>query len=163
MPSPPATFCIPRNPLLEMLRLRAELNLYKIRTCRNIAGQERTVEPYAAPTDATSGMPQYGACGQLTLPGALTLRATPYRYRVLAGRARDLAALAQQMEAGLLSALEKRDGALFDLLPGPPAGRSDTGPRSGSTTCACGKRSTASPWPRCSGSARRSRRTTSRA
>jgi hypothetical protein len=116
VPSPQETFCIPRNPLLEMLRLRAELNLYKIRTCRNIAGQERTMEPYAAPTDATSGMPQIGVGGQLTLPGALTLRATPYRYRVLAGRARDLAALAQQMEAGLLSALEKRDGALFDLL-----------------------------------------------
>ena len=48
-------FCIPPNPVLEALRLKAELNLYKIRTCRNIAGMERQLDPYAAPTDTVSG------------------------------------------------------------------------------------------------------------
>lgn len=63
------SFCIPPNPVLEALRLKAELNLYKIRTCRNIAGMERQLDPYAATTDTVSGMPQIGAGGQLVLPG----------------------------------------------------------------------------------------------
>ena len=31
-------FCIPPNPLLKALRSRAELNLYKIRTSRDMGG-----------------------------------------------------------------------------------------------------------------------------
>jgi hypothetical protein len=55
--TPALQFCIPPNPILKALRLHAELNLYKLRTCRNIAGMKRQLDPYAAPTDTTSGMP----------------------------------------------------------------------------------------------------------
>jgi hypothetical protein len=116
VPALAQTFCVPANPVLRALRLRAELNLFKIRTCRNIAGQERSLEAYAAPTDAVTGLPAIGATGQIALPGPRTLAATPYRYRTLVERARQLAGVAQQMEASFLGVLERRDGALLDLL-----------------------------------------------
>ncbi|MCK4790247.1 MAG: peptidoglycan-binding protein [Desulfobacteraceae bacterium] len=109
-------FCIPPNPVLDALRLRAELNLYKIRTCRNIAGMERQLDPYAAPTDTFSGMPQIGAGGQLVLPGTVTLQPTPYRYQVLMERAKQLAQMAAQFEAGMLAALEKRDAEAYQVM-----------------------------------------------
>jgi hypothetical protein len=109
-------FCIPPNPLLKSLRLRAELNLYKLRTCRNIAGLKRQLEPYAAPTDTTTGLPTIGAGGQLLLPGVVRIQPTLYRYQVLIERAKQLVQLAGQIEAALLSALEKRDFEAFNLL-----------------------------------------------
>lgn len=110
------SFCIPPNPLLKTLRLRAELNLYKLRTCRNIAGLKRQLEPYAAPTDTTTGLPTIGAGGQLLLPGVVRIQPTLYRYQVLIERAKQLIQLAGQIEAALLSALEKRDFEAFNLL-----------------------------------------------
>ena len=50
-----------------------EVNLHKLRTCRNIAGLSREVDSYAAPTDSTSGMPSIGAGGQLIVPGTTVL------------------------------------------------------------------------------------------
>ena len=115
-PAPSYDFCIPPNPILKALRLRAELNLYKLRTCRNIAGMERELEPYAAPTDTMSGLPTIGAGGQLVLPGNVVLQPTPYRYSVLLERAKQLVQLAAQIEAAKLSALEKRDAEYYNLL-----------------------------------------------
>jgi hypothetical protein len=109
-------FCVPPNPVLKALRLRAELNLHKIRTGRNIAGMERQLEPYAAPTDTVSGLPAIGTGGQLLLPGTAILRPTPYRYGVLIDRAKHLVNLAQQVEASFLSALEKRDAEAYNML-----------------------------------------------
>ena len=111
-----ARFCIPPNPILRALRLHAELNLYKLRHCRSIAGLLRQVEPYPAPTDTTSGLPQIGGGGQLALPGRVPLRPTQYRYSVLIERAKQLGQLAGQVEAGMLSALEKRDAEYYNLL-----------------------------------------------
>ena len=115
-PAPSYDFCVPPNPVLKALRLRAELNLYKIRTCRNIAGIERQLEPYAAPTDVVSGLPFIGAGGQLVLPGLATLRPTPYRYQVLIERAKQLVALAQQIEAAFLATVEKADAERYSIL-----------------------------------------------
>ena len=115
-PVPSYDFCVPPNPVLKALRLRAELNLYKIRTCRNIAGIERQLEPYAAPTDVVSGLPFIGAGGQLVLPGLATLRPTPYRYQVLIERAKQLVALAQQIEAAFLATVEKADAERYSIL-----------------------------------------------
>ena len=42
--SPGPVFCVSPNPMLKALRLHAELNLYKIRTCRNISGLRRELE-----------------------------------------------------------------------------------------------------------------------
>lgn len=109
-------FCIPANPVLAVLRLKAELNLYKIRTCRNIAGMERQLDPYSAPTDTVSGLPQIGEGGQLVLPGTVTLQPTPYRYQVLVERAKQLVQMAAQFEAAMLAALEKRDAEYYQRL-----------------------------------------------
>ncbi len=109
-------FCVPQNPVLRMLRLRANLNLYKIRTCRNIGGLKRDLDPYAAPTDTTTGLPSIGAGGQLVLPGATTIRPTAYRYQALIERAKQLVQLAMQIEAAYLSAIEKTDAEEYALL-----------------------------------------------
>jgi len=109
-------FCIPPNPLLKALRLRAELNLFKIRNCRNIAGMRRELEPYAAPTDTTSGLPMIGAGGQLVLPGLTRLPPTPYRYQALIERSKQLVQLAGQIETAMLYAFEKRDAEYYSLL-----------------------------------------------
>ena len=62
----PDTMPLP-NPILEALRLRAELQLAKLRQGRNIAGMKRQVElPSSQPT--TSGLPQIGSGGQLVIP-----------------------------------------------------------------------------------------------
>ncbi|MBL7792408.1 MAG: VCBS repeat-containing protein [Saprospiraceae bacterium] len=115
-PSDIFDFCIPPNPMLRALRLRANLNLYKLTHCQNIAGMRRQVEFYAAPTDSSSGLPTIGGDGRLSLPNTARLQPTPYRYVVLSERAKQLANLAMQIEASFLSALEKRDQQAFELL-----------------------------------------------
>jgi hypothetical protein len=109
-------FCVPPNPLLQTLSLRAKLNLYKIRNCRNIAGMEQHIEPFAAPTDTTSGLPVIGAGGQIVTAAPVQIQPTPYRYAVIIERAKQLAQQAVQFEAAFLGALEKRDREAFDLL-----------------------------------------------
>src|SRR5262249_35599461 len=116
IPAPPYRFCVPANPVPEALRLHAELNLFKIRHCRNIAGLERKPESYAAPTDAVSGLPLIGAEGQLVLPGLAKLAPTPYRSSVLVERGKHLVGLAQQIEANFLSTLEKADAERYSKL-----------------------------------------------
>ncbi|HBY97188.1 MAG TPA: hypothetical protein DEP84_25130, partial [Chloroflexi bacterium] len=112
---PSVTFCIPPNPVLQSLRLHAALNLHKIRTCRNIAGMQRELDLYAAPTDTVSGLP-FAVDGRIALPGAGNLRPTMYRYSVLVERAKQIAQLAAQVEASMLSALEKRDAEGYTWL-----------------------------------------------
>lgn len=114
-PFPSYEFCVPTNPILEALRLHAEWNLYKIRNCRNIAGLERELEPYAAPTDVISGMPAIGAAGRITVPAPIAPPPTPYRYEYLVERAKHLADRAGQMEGAFLAALEKRDAEYYHL------------------------------------------------
>jgi hypothetical protein len=109
-------FCIPPNPVIQAFRLHAELDLYNLRTCRNIAGVKRELDPYAAPTDTTTGLPQIGVGGPLQLPGALTVRPTPYRYSTLIERAKQLIQLAAQIEVAMLGALEKRDVEFYSQL-----------------------------------------------
>jgi hypothetical protein len=114
--APPLSFCIPPNPVLRALWLRTEVNLYKLRTGRNIAGLERSVDFYAAPTDAQTGLPALGAGGALALPGRTRLAPTPFRYPTLVERARRLVSLAAQFESAMLQSLEKRDAENRSLL-----------------------------------------------
>jgi len=109
-------FCVPSNPVLKALRLRATLNLYKLQNCLNIAGMRREVEPYAAPIDIESGLPLIGASGNLSLPGLPRIQPTPYRYAFLIDRAKELVNLAQQMEAAFLSALVNVEQEAFARL-----------------------------------------------
>jgi hypothetical protein len=109
-------FCVPTNPVPFALALQAELNLFKIRSCRNIAGIQRELDPYAAATDTTTGLPTLSSTGQLVRSGRLVVPATQFRYAYIVERARQLVSLAQQTEASLLSALEKRDAEAYNLL-----------------------------------------------
>jgi hypothetical protein len=109
-------FCVPPNPVLRALRMRSDLNLYKIRNCRNIAGMRRQLEAFAAATDTTSGMPTIGGAGQLVVPGTTRIQPTNYRYTVLIERAKQLAQHAMQVESAFLTALEKSDKEAFDIL-----------------------------------------------
>ncbi len=109
-------FCIPPNPLLIGLRLRAEIGLYKLSNCMNMAGMRREVPVYAAPTDTSSGLPVAGNNGTLTLPGTIRLQSTQYRYKILVERARQLVGVAQQLESSYLSSLEKFDQETYTIL-----------------------------------------------
>jgi receptor-binding and translocation channel-forming TcA subunit of Tc toxin/ABC toxin-like protein len=113
IPTVTRDFCVPLNPLLEILRAYAEVNLSKLRNCRNIAGLERTLAPYDAPTNTEIAM----LAGKFTLiPEPRALHPTPYHYTTLIERAKQLAAQAQQIEAAYLSALEKSDAETYTLL-----------------------------------------------
>lgn len=109
-------FCIPPNPMIKALRFHAEINLHKLRTCRNIAGVKREIEVYAAPTDILSAMPAIGPGGQLIVSTRITPPPVPYRYEFLIERAKQLANMAAQMEAAVLSALERKDIESYNLL-----------------------------------------------
>ncbi len=109
-------FCVPQNPVPYNLLLHAELNLFKIRHCRNIAGIHRELDPYGAPTDTTSGMPVIGANGEISFPGAVSVPPTPYRYEVVLARAKELVQLAAQAENAMLITLEKLDSERYSLL-----------------------------------------------
>jgi hypothetical protein len=108
-------FCVPDNPLIEAWTLEAEANLYKLHTCRDIAGMDRqplllcdTLDVYA--------LPSIGNRGDIVVPAQNPPTPTPYRYMVLIERARQLANMAQQMESYFLSALEKRDAEMYQRL-----------------------------------------------
>jgi hypothetical protein len=113
VPEAPVSFCVPPNPAVEALRISAQLGLHKLRSCRNIAGMQRPVEPYAAPTDAVSGMP-VAVGGTVLVPGLSAARQpTQYRYAALIRRARELTAMASQMESGMLRAMESAETEKF--------------------------------------------------
>jgi len=115
-PSIAFSFCVPANPVLRALRLHADLNLYKLNNCRNIAGLERHLDFFAAATDTVSGMPVIGGSGQLVLPGLPQRQTTVYRYAFLIDRAKQLVQQAVQIEAAYLSAIEKSEKEAYDLL-----------------------------------------------
>ena len=111
-----ARFCVPPNPIVRMLRQHADLNLEKLRNCRNIAGLERPRELYAAPTDPESGVPTLDTFVVAEAAGAIVPQATQYRYRTLVERAKQVVQLAAQVESAMLSALQQRDVEAFQLL-----------------------------------------------
>ncbi|WP_440453269.1 ribosomal protein L7/L12 [Psychrobacter sp. ASPA161_9] len=109
-------FCIPNNPTVKFLLLKAKLNLFKIRNCMNIAGMHRELEPYSAPIDVESALPSVGAGGQINLAGVTRIRPTQYRYPVLVDRAKQLTHLAQQTEASFFSTLQSLDQEKYTLF-----------------------------------------------
>ena len=107
----------PPNPVVQALRLQAELNLFKLRSGRNIAGTERQSAlevPESEPIGAF--LPVVGGGGRLVIPKAATFRPTPYRYSVLIERTKQFVAIAQQIEASFLAALEKLDAENYNLM-----------------------------------------------
>ncbi|HRF80629.1 MAG TPA: hypothetical protein PL070_11140 [Flavobacteriales bacterium] len=110
-------FCVVPNPVVYALVLKAEVELFKIRNCMNIAGMVRELDPFAAPTDSTTGIQVIGAAGgSISVPSQRPGVPSAYRYRFLLERARQLVAMAQQVEAAFLGALEKLDGERYAEL-----------------------------------------------
>jgi hypothetical protein len=99
----------PPNPAVQPLKRRAELNLFKLRSGRNIAGIERQLSPLTEPGLMLDRLPTDGDAQRLFRP-------TPYRYAVLVERARNIVSVAQQVEQAYLAALEKRDAETYNLL-----------------------------------------------
>lgn len=104
--APPYQFCIPANTVLQSLGQRSESALAKIRSGRNIAGLKRQLQ-----LTTSTGITTVGGQGQV-----VTFQPTPYRYTTLVERAKQLAQLANQVEAAMLAALEKRDNEQYSLL-----------------------------------------------
>ncbi|MEO8290037.1 MAG: PA14 domain-containing protein [Gaiellaceae bacterium] len=110
-PAPSFVFCVPPNSVADALRRHAQLNIQKIRSCRNIGGMEAHLEPYGGVTLADAG-------GADVLPTArdTTLQPLPYRFPMLIERANNLANLAAQIESSMLASIEKRDATEYDQL-----------------------------------------------
>lgn len=106
-------FCIPQNPVIQALRRRAENNLTKLRTCRNIAGFIRQLDPYGAPIGLGSGL--VSPDGKI-FSGVVDAPPTPYRYAALVARAKEFVNIAQQIEAGYQNALVSAEGEALTLL-----------------------------------------------
>lgn len=119
VPAPRLLFCVPPNPTVTAAVRHAELNLQKIRTCRNIAGVEMHLEPYALAGVASVGL-QGGIGGADRLPAFRnpTLQPSPYRYRILIERANQLVDLARQIEASMLQSLQSLSVAQYEELRG---------------------------------------------
>ena len=99
----------PPNPVPEALKRRGELNLFKLRSGRNIAGIERQATGVAQPSQTLDRLPVAGGPQR-------PFRPTPYRYTALIERAKNLVSIAQQVEQAFLAALEKRDAEVYNLL-----------------------------------------------
>jgi hypothetical protein len=108
-------FCVPPNPLLTTLRFRAETNLEKIRTCRNIAGMGRTVQVYAPSADPMAVV-RATAAGEEIEETVPTEPPPVHRFSYLIERARYYADVARQLESQLLNAFEREDAEKYNLL-----------------------------------------------
>jgi hypothetical protein len=102
---PAVHFGFATNPEPQSLQMHARINLSKLRTGRNIAGMRRQAPSYASQNRVL-----------VSQAGAASLQPTAYRYSTLIDRARQLVALAQQMEERYLAALEKRDAETYNLM-----------------------------------------------
>jgi hypothetical protein len=108
-PAGSAASPFPPNPVPQALKARAELNLSKLRSGRNIAGIERQLTPLTEPALMLDRLPTASETQHVFRP-------TPYRYGVLVERAKNLVSIAQQVEQAFLAALERRDEEVYNLL-----------------------------------------------
>ena len=96
------SFCIPQNPVISVLRRRAANNLTKLRTCRNIAGFLRQVDPYGTPIAISSGLV---SADENIFSGVIVAPPTPYTYSFLIDRAKNIVNIAERVEAAYQAAL----------------------------------------------------------
>ncbi|HEU4796610.1 MAG TPA: neuraminidase-like domain-containing protein, partial [Pyrinomonadaceae bacterium] len=109
---PPTDKRVKMNPVIAAFRGMAEVNLFKLRTQRNIAGMQREV-PSLIAQPATLALVNGSRNGRVN---SGTLAPTQYRYATLIDRAKQLVTLAQQIEASFLASLEKRDAEAYSIL-----------------------------------------------
>jgi hypothetical protein len=102
------------NPVLPALRGLVEVNLFKLRTQRNIAGMQRQVPSLIA--QPVSFILGNGSNNGRAVNTGTSLAPTQYRYATLIERAKQLVTIAQQIEASFLASLEKRDAEAYSIL-----------------------------------------------
>jgi hypothetical protein len=110
-------FCLPRNPMVNLLRWRVEANLAKIRQNRNYAGLPRQLQTYATPVDPTK-IVKAAAAGNLDfeeLAAALSQPPPIYRYSYLVDRAKQLAQAAQQLQNSMFAAIKEGEEANYRI------------------------------------------------
>jgi Tc toxin complex TcA C-terminal TcB-binding domain len=112
IPAPVLSFCIPPNPALARLRQHAELCLAKIRACKNMAGLDLCLDPYAGSTMDLSGA-DFGQMPSLLASG---LQPLPYHYSTLIERTKQLVELARQMESSMLQFISSTEQAQYEEL-----------------------------------------------
>ncbi len=122
LPPPPVTltslyFCIPPNDKALAYWDMVADRLFKIRNSQNIDGVERVLALFAPPIDP--GMLVRAAAAGIDLGsvlGGLAAPLPPYRFRVMAARAAELAQEVRALGQALLSALENKDAEALALL-----------------------------------------------
>lgn len=103
-------FCVPPNPKLPEYWDRVEDRLFKIRHCRNLAGEQRSLALFQPPIDPAL-LVRARAAG-LSIEDVLAGLAEaqlPYRFHYLLGKAQDFTAEVKALGGQLLSAIEKKD------------------------------------------------------
>ncbi|MAC96745.1 MAG: hypothetical protein CMC96_14735 [Flavobacteriales bacterium] len=109
-------FCVAHNPIVKAFELHVKMNLYKIHNCMNISGIQRSLSPFAAPTDSTTGVPFIGVDGFISTGGLPIQQASPYRYDFLIERSKELINISQNIESAFLTSLEKLDEETYSLI-----------------------------------------------
>jgi hypothetical protein len=103
-------FCIAPNPKLPEYWDRVEDRLFKIRHCRNLDGEQRSLALFQPPIDPAL-LVRARAAG-LSIEDVLAGLAEaqmPYRFQYLLGKAQDFTAEVKALGGQLLSAMEKKD------------------------------------------------------
>lgn len=116
VPSMGGNFCVPPDPVYSWMSMSAQLSLFKIRNCMNIAGMKQELSPYSAPTDSTTGLPSIGSNGQIVMPGINPISPTIYRYETIIARAKQITGMAQQVESAYLSAMANFDQESYNIM-----------------------------------------------
>jgi hypothetical protein len=101
-----------QNPIPGALADRANNNLRKLRSNLSISGLRRQGNGAIGSGTGLSVFPG----GRLASLGSSGQQPTPYRYSTLIDRAKQLAQLAQQVEASYLAALQQEDAESYNLL-----------------------------------------------
>jgi hypothetical protein len=114
---PPLYFCVPPNETLLSYWDTVADRLFKIRHCMNIEGVVRQLPLFAPPIDP--GLLVRATAAGLDLGSILndtSAARPPYRFRVIAREAMELAELVRAHGFSLLATLEKRDAERMALL-----------------------------------------------
>ena len=109
-------FPIPQNSMIKIVQWRIESNLTKIRTNRNFAGIQRTLQPYVTPLDPTRYLERVTSGGGIYERSIPSSPPSVYRYAFLLERAKYLASVAQQFENSMLSSIEKEEEATYSYM-----------------------------------------------
>ncbi len=110
-------FCVPPNDKLLGYWDTVDDRLAKIRHCQNLEGIERKLALFQAPLDPSALVSAAALGGDFgSALAAISGRSPTHRFRVLLGKALELATEVRTLGATLLQALEKKDAAALAQL-----------------------------------------------